>query len=181
MPFIGIISDEKSENLICQKVQKELNLSDSSVLYIKEKSIENIKNIKFETILLAREFKKVDILKKMLKETKYLIVNSDIETNLNVLDNLELTVITYGFNSKATITASSVTDEEMLICVQRSLVDKNGKRIEPQEMNVGRIDKQEINLDGYNEEQNFKSESIKDASNIMAIISILILYGKITD
>jgi len=154
MPFIGIISDEKSENFICQKIQKELNLSDSSVLYIKEKSIENIKNIKFETILLAREFKKVDVLKSMLKNTKYLIVNSDIEENLNILDNLELKVITYGFNTKATITASSVTDDNMLICVQRSITNVNGDEIEPQEINV------------------------ENTSNIMAIMSILLVYGK---
>ena len=128
MSFIGIISDEKCENFICQKIQKELHLSDSSVLYIKEQSIENIKNIKFETILLAREFKRVDILKTILKDTKYLIVNSDIEKNLNILDNLEVKIVTYGFNSKATITASSVKDEEMLICIQRSIEDIKGKR-----------------------------------------------------
>lgn len=174
MPFIGIISDEKSENFICPKVQKELNLSDSSVLYIKEKSIENIKNIKFETILLAREFKKVDILKTMLKDTKYLIVNSDIESNLNILDNLELTVITYGFNSKATITASSVTDDEMLICVQRNIIDIKGKEIEPQEINACKISKQESDK----EEQKFSTETLKDTSSIMAIMSILLLYGK---
>ncbi len=175
MPFIGIISDEKNENFICQKIQHELNLSDSSVLYIKEKSIENIRNIKFETILLAREFEKVDILKTMLKDTKYLIVNSDIETNLNILDNLELTVITYGFNSKSTITASSVTDDDLLICIQRNLIDINGKEIEPQEINVC---KTKVDLKDNQEAQRFNSETIKDASSIMAIMSILLLYGK---
>lgn len=175
MPFIGIISDEENENFICQKIQHELNLSDSSVLYIKEKSIENIRNIKFETILLAREFKKVDILKTMLKDTKYLIVNSDIETNLNILDNLELTVITYGFNSKSTITASSVTDDDFLICIQRNLFDVNGKEIETQEINVS---KAKMDIKDNEQWQKFNSETIKDTSSVMAIMSILLLYGK---
>lgn len=178
MSFIGIISSEKNENFICQKVQKELNLSDSSVLYIKEKSVENIKNIKFETILIDREFKKVDVLKNMLNDTKYLIINSDIENSLNILDNLELTVITYGFNSKATITASSVTDDNILICVQRSIIDINGKEIEPQEMNVREIGRNEKGLVENEQLRNFKCEELKDTSTIMAIVSILLLYGK---
>ncbi len=178
MSFIGIISDEKTENFICQKLQKELHLSDSSVLYIKEQSIENIRNIKFETILLAREFKKVDILKSILKDAKYLIVNSDIEANLNILDNLEVKVVTYGFNSKATITASSVTDEDMLICVQRSIEDINGKEIEPQEISVGKAGTDEITKLKQSDEKKFNTETLKDTNSIMAIIAILLIYGK---
>ena len=174
MSFIGIISDEKTENFICQKLQKELHLSDSSVLYIKEQSIENIRNIK----LLAREFKKVDILKSMLKDAKYLIVNSDIEANLSILDNLEVKVVTYGFNSKATITASSVTDEDMLICVQRSIEDINGKEIEPQEISVGKAGTDEITKLKQSDEKKFNTETLKDTNSIMAIIAILLIYGK---
>ena len=157
MPFIGIITDEDKENCIRRRILEKLNLRESSVLFIKEKSIENIKNIKFETILLDREFKNIDMLKLILKNVKYLIVNSDIISNLSILDNLEITVITYGFNSKATITASSVDEEETLICIQRNIVNNQGKNIEPQEI---------------------KMKIEKDVDCEMAISAILLIYEK---
>ena len=157
MPFIGIIAEEDKENCIRRQIIEKLNLRESSVLFIKEKSIENIKNIKFETILLDREFKNVEMLKILLKNVKYLVINSDIGCNLNLLDNLEMTVITYGFNSKSTITASSVNEEEVLVCVQRNILDVKKRKIEPQEI---------------------KREMQNDASSTMAITAILLIYGK---
>lgn len=157
MPFIGIITDENKENCIRRQILEKLNIRESSVLFIKEKSIDNIKNIKFETVLLDREFKNVEILKIILKNAKYLIVNSDIISNLNILNNLEITVITYGFNSKATITASSVNDDEVLVCIQRNILDNKGNNIEPQEI---------------------KMKLQKDASCTMAIATILLIYEK---
>ena len=158
MPFIGIISDENNENNIRKELLKHLEINESNVLFIKEKSIENIKNIKFETVLLAREFKKQESLKKLLSNTKYLIVNSDLKSNLSLLDDLNLTVITYGFNSKATITISSVTEDRVLICLQRSITDSKGNIIEPQEIQI------------------MPSEHTND---IMGIVTILLIYGKI--
>ena len=66
MPFIGVIADEKNENFIRREIVDNLKLRESSVLFIKEKSIENIKNIKFETIILARKFKNMEMLKHQL-------------------------------------------------------------------------------------------------------------------
>lgn len=136
MPFIGIISEENIENCIRRTILEKLKLSESSVLFIKEKSIENIKNIKFETIMITREFKKVEPLKKLLEKATYVIVNSDIENNLNLLENIKATIVTYGFNTKATITASSVGEEEMLLCIQRNFQNKEKKQIEPQEIKI---------------------------------------------
>lgn len=158
MPFIGIISEENTENYIDKKITQQLNLKESSVLFIKEKSIENIKNITFETIILARQFKNVEMLKKILEKTTYLIINSDIENNLSLLENMKLAVVTYGFNSKATITASSAEEDEMMICIQRSFENKEKKIIEPQEI---------------------KTPIYENANCTMAILSILLLYGKI--
>lgn len=157
MPFIGIISDEKSENHIRRELLEHLKISESSILFIKEKSIENIKNIKFETVLLAREFKNIELLKKILVNTKYLVVNSDLKNNLKLLDELQLTVITYGFNSKATITISSVVDDKILVCLQRNIVNNEGRTIEAQE---------------------FEMQSKENANDIMGIVAILLLYEK---
>lgn len=136
MPFIGIISEENIENCIRKRILEKLKLNESSVLFIKEKSIENIKNIQFETIILAREFKRVEMLKKLLEKATYLIINSDLENNLNLIEKLKATVVTYGFNTKATITASSVSEDEMMLCIQRNFQNKNKKKIEPQEIKV---------------------------------------------
>lgn len=155
MPFIGIISDESVENFIRREILDELKLRESSVLFIKEKSIENIRNIKFETIIIARKFRKVKLLKELLKNVKYVVVNSDIDTNLRLLDNVQAVVITYGFNSKATITASSVKEDEILLCIQRNIENKNGQKIDLQEIKV----------------------EIKENPNCtMAIESVLLLY-----
>ena len=157
MSFIGIVSEENIENCIRRNILEPLNLRESSVLFLKEKSIENIKNIKFETIILAREFKEEAILKKMIENTPYLIVNSDLEGNLNLLKEVKATIITYGFNSKATITASSVEDEEIMLCIQRSMQNKE-KIIEPQEV---------------------KLPLCENVNCTMAVASCLLLYGKI--
>ena len=158
MPFIGIVSEENIENCIRREILDKLKLRESNVLFIKEKSIENIKNIKFETIIIAREFKKQEILKKLLENATYLIIDTDIENNLNLIENLNTEVITYGFNSKATITASSVGEEEMMLCIQRTFKDKNSKYIEPQEMKLA-----------INENVNCS----------MAVSPLLLIYGKI--
>lgn len=158
MSFIGIVSEENVENCIRRSLLEKLELRESSVLFLKEKSIENVKNIKFETILLAREFKHPEKLKTMLEDTPYLIINSDLEKNLELLENVKATVITYGFNSKATITASSVEEEEILLCIQRAIEDKNGNVIEPQEI---------------------KLPLCENVNCTMAVASCLLLYGKI--
>lgn len=158
MPFIGIISEENVENCIRRELLDKLQLRESNVLFIKEKSIENIKNIKFETIIITRQFKKQELLKKLLKNSTYLIINSDIENNLNIIENMNITVITYGFNSKATINASAVGEEEMMMCIQRTVQNKNGEKIEPQEIKIG-----------INENTNCS----------MAVSATLLIYGKI--
>ncbi len=158
MSFIGIVSEENVENCIRRSLLEKLKLRESSVLFLKEKSIENVKNIKFETIILAREFKHPEILKKIIENTPYLIINSDLEKNLELLENVKATVITYGFNSKATITASSVEEDEILLCIQRTIEDKNGNVIEPEEIKI---------------------QLCENVNCTMAVAGCLLLYGKI--
>ena len=157
MPFIGIITDDNKENCIRREILNNLNLRESSVLFVKEKSIDNIKNIKFETIVLDRKFKRKDILKSILKNAKYLVVNTDITDSLDIIKDIPIKVITYGFNSKATITASSVSDDEVLVCIQRNILNEEDKTVEPQEIKI-KID--------------------EDADCAMAIAAIISIYKK---
>ena len=142
MFFIGIVSEEKNEkhikDILKQKIENE------NVVFINEKNIENIKNIKFKIIVLNKGIDNKNI-KNILLNAEYLILNSDINVKIDLIESLDLKVITYGFNSKSTVTASSVTEEEMLICVQRNIINIKGKKIEPQKINI----EKDIMLDNY--------------------------------
>lgn len=135
MSFVGILAENKDYELIKNMIGKRKLGID--LLQIKEKSIENIKNIKFDTIVINKEMEKnKKYLKKILENTQYLVINSDLDLNQEDYQNVKLQIITYGFNSKATITASSVTDNNMIICVQRNIKGINKKDIEQQEYNI---------------------------------------------
>lgn len=156
MPFIGVIADENNENFIRREIVERLKLRESSVLFIKEKSIENIKNIKFETIIIDRKFKNMEMLKKMLVNTNYLVINTDRIKSIEMFKEYDLKIFTFGFNSKALVTASSVTDDGVLICVEKEIESISGKIIEPQEIKV---------------------KNSEDAESIMAVACTLLIYG----
>ena len=156
MFFIGIISEEKNEKYIKEMLKH--NINNSNVIFINEKNIDNIKNVKFKIIVLNKELINKN-LESILLNAEYLILNSDINVKIDLIENLDLKVITYGFNSKSTVTASSVTEEEMLICVQRNIINIKGKKIEPQEINI----EKDIMLDNYDN---------------MYIMCLAIIYGK---
>ncbi|MBC7960892.1 MAG: hypothetical protein H7X94_13615 [Vallitaleaceae bacterium] len=65
----------------------------------------------------------------------YLIMDIDRHPQLDLSAYLGFTVITVGYNSKASITVSSVIDEEIVFCVQREIV-MDHTIIEPQEFVV---------------------------------------------
>lgn len=71
----------------------------------------------------------------LLRTSKICILNSDNGRFSAVFSKLEKTiVVTYGFNSKATVTISSFNLDEFLeanLCLQRSVVPLTGDRIEP--------------------------------------------------
>ena len=50
MPFIEIITDTKSQMQLNKSIKKE-QVNNCEILYIKEKNIDNIKNIKLETLM----------------------------------------------------------------------------------------------------------------------------------
>lgn len=164
MACIGIVADKNSEQeiekILLEKSKEYNNIF--TIIIINEKSINNIKNIKFETILIYKNIiKSEDVFKQILLNTKYLILNSDIEKPLKIVENIDITIITYGFNSKATITASSVNENEILLCIQRNILNLNKKLIEPQEINI------------YTKTQNKHIE--------MAVFCIMLLYGMILE
>ena len=84
---------------------------------------------------------KSEVVKKLLSNSNNLIINSDIDTGLNTVENTNSNVITYGFNPKATVTASSLENDDALICIQRNIKNINNDVLEPQEIKVQKLDK----------------------------------------
>ena len=135
MTFIGIITDQKSENDISKLLGNNNFFIENNVIFIKEKNIDNIKNVHFDTVVINRRFEKSDELNKLLENTKNVIVNMDTNIDNKELNIVNLNLITYGFNSKSSITISSVTDDDVLIYLQRNIYNNYGE-IEVQEIKI---------------------------------------------
>ena len=165
MPFIGVLSKESDSNFIKKEVIKNSKNNKFEIININRKCIENIKNIRFETVIinddLADFFKTSKYLEDILRNAKYLVINSDVVKDLEVLVNSNINVITYGLNQKATITMSSIMTEKILICVQNKFKNIFGEFVEEQEVNV-----------------EISKNNLKKICNSMAVFSILAIYGE---
>ena len=133
MPFIEIITDSKSQTQLNKVITKKM-VNDCDILFIKDKNIENTKNIKLETLVLNRSVENDELMSKIMKNSKNLILNLDLNENLQYEDSCN--VISYGYSSKSDITVSSVEEDELLICVQHTIKSMFDKVIEPQEIKV---------------------------------------------
>ena len=165
MPFIGIFAKESDSNFIKKEVIKNSINNRFDIININKKSIENIKNIRFETVVINDDltgfFNNSNYLEEIIKNCKYLIINSDVVKNLDVLVNNKINIITYGLNQKAMVTMSSIKSENILVCVQNKFENSVGKMIEEQEVNV-----------------EISKNNLKKICNSMAVFSILAIYGE---
>lgn len=71
-----------------------------------------------------------------LKPDAYLLVNADRKEIFRILAPKTAKLITFGFSTKSCVTASSVTEQELQVCIQRGFVSANGRPREPQEFSV---------------------------------------------
>ena len=143
MPLIGIIAKKRD----IQAIKKELQESDIKIIEIAKEKIKNVKNIGFEEIIILEdinlELEEYKYMNEIISKAKYLILNGDIE--IKVLKEIKvekpIKVITFGFNTKATITISSVKEEKIIVCLQRDIEKVDGEIIETQEKEI-RISKE---------------------------------------
>lgn len=139
MAFIGIIANKLDFEFIKEEILKNSTYSNLKLFNLNKNNIQNMKNIKFETIVICVDAKEI-ILDDIIKGTKYLIINSDLNVLPNVHENDNLQVITYGMGRKATVTTSSVNEDEVMICLQRNMENIDGRIIEMQEFKVNAED-----------------------------------------
>jgi UDP-N-acetylmuramyl pentapeptide synthase len=73
-----------------------------------------------------------------LTDQDFLIVNADDAAIFPFLakKNNAAKIITYGFNAKACITASSISENNVQVCIQRGFVGPGGNVCEPQEFSA---------------------------------------------
>ena len=135
MCFIGIVTDTKSEGNLKKMLKNNNILNKNKIIFLRENNIENIKSVCFDTIVINKKFDKIYDLNQIINNCKNIIVNTDVDIELEKINMVNTNVITYGFNSKSTITISSVLEDEILLCIQKDIKSNNGK-IEMQEFKI---------------------------------------------
>ena len=161
MSIIGIIASETETNKIRKEIKQDLKIELISINY---KSIENIKNIKFEIIIIHDSLEKLkekqEYLKEILKNPKYLLLNTDIAINENIFKDINTKILTYGLKQKSTVTVSSLGEKQVIISIQRAFKNIKGKMIGEQEIPVS-----------------LSKNSTKDLYNSLIKMSIINLFS----
>ena len=162
MKFIGVVSDDK---YIKSKLIEHLNNRKNiyNIVNINEKNINTLKYLDFETIIVNNDIEKnKDILNNILKNSKYVIVNSN---NKIIEKCLKSNVITYGLNFNADVTVSSIKEDKIMVCIQKNIQNIYNKIEEPHEFNL-----------------NFKSKLEENRiEDSLAIATIMEIYDKKVD
>lgn len=139
MSFIGIVANRKYFENIKKKIVEEIKDDTINFIQINLRSIENVKNIKFETIIVEDNLRKFkdsqNIIEKLFESAQYLMINTDKNPEY---ENMEKNkdVITYGLNRKATVTVSSISETDILVYWQKSLLNKEAKKVEIEEIRI---------------------------------------------
>ena len=68
MFFVGIITNQKNETYIKNELVRKMPLE--NIIFINDKNISNVKNIKFETIIIDAKIKNKFELRKILSNAK---------------------------------------------------------------------------------------------------------------
>ena len=131
MFLVGIVTNQKNELYV--KTELSDIICKENIIFINDKNISNMKNIKFEFIVIDTQINNIAEFRKIISNSKYVILNSDIENNIEVIKDLNLMIVTYGFNNKSTFTVSSITESNIIICLQRIIFNINKEQIEPNE------------------------------------------------
>jgi len=138
MPLVGLIAKKRE----VKSIRKEIKEKNIEIIEITKECIKNIRNIKFDEIIFLQNINldedEYKYMNEIISNTGFLILNGDIEIDILKKINLNkpIKMITFGFNSKSTITISSVKDEKIIVCIQRDIEKLNGEILECQEKQI---------------------------------------------
>ena len=143
MYFIGIITDKNSENNIKNIMNKRLD--GQQIIFLNKDNICNYKNVRFDSIVINNRIDDRYVLNKLIEKSRYVLYNSDLNKEHRFVNNC-YNMISYGYNSKANVTISSVEDDEYLLYIQgissdnNSLIDMQEVRFQKGRKNVNVYD-----------------------------------------
>ena len=127
MSFIGIFTDNKNYTILKTEILKRINEKNLNIMKINKNNLESMKNIRFDAIVINDSLKNLDeemqYLEKIINNTQYLIINSDVDFKYNEIIKEKINIITYGLNQKATITVTSPEENYTLVAIQREIQD----------------------------------------------------------
>lgn len=144
MFFIGIITDKNSENNI-KSIMKSKFKENNEIIFLNKENMSNFRNVKFDSVVLNDKFDDEYTLEKILEKSKYILINTDIHYKSDKIKNICSNIITYGYNSKATVTISSATEDNYMIFIQKNIC-KNDVLEEIQEI---KFEKSRNNINAY--------------------------------
>lgn len=142
MFFIGIITDKNSENNI-KNIMKD-KFSDNQIIFLNRANLNNFRNVKFDSVVINNKVEDIYVLDEIIDKSKFILYNSDI-TNCDSFSKKCNNQISYGYNSRANVTVSSVTDDNYLLFVQS---DINGYK-KTTSMQEIRFEKEKSNVNVY--------------------------------
>ena len=88
---------------------------------------------KVNVLIAAEALPVLETVIPFLGREDFLVVNADDKMIFPLLSSNEATLITYGFNARACITASSITEDGVHVCIQRTFQGIDGEERLPQE------------------------------------------------
>ena len=89
----------------------------------------------YDILVLLNDHKLVKSALRSLKSGAVALVNTD-GVPLSALLGFDGQIVTFGFNSRACVTASSIADGNIQVCIQRSMLTLNGDVLQEQEFPV---------------------------------------------
>ena len=144
MRLVGIIAKKKDAQIIRKEINKYQTEETEKIeiIEITKQSIKNLRNIKFEGIIFLDNIElnsdEYRYMNELIIKERFLLLNGDI--SIDILEKIQIEepiqIITFGFNSKSTITISSVREDKAIICVQRDIKKANGEILENQEKEI---------------------------------------------
>ena len=138
MSLIGIVANKKQINQLKKEIEQEIKDLKVEIVSITDSSIENIRNIKFDIVIVCNSLEKIEgkekCVRDILNNSKYLLLNADANIENLMLKDINIKIITYGLNQKSTITASSIKENQIIICIQRSFKNLQSDIVEPKEV-----------------------------------------------
>lgn len=133
-------------NLDCMQAIEEMKKSDLEFLLVEIHDNSVFGHMNFDCIIVNSmvEIQNKNILgmyKDLICNAKFVLLNADSEGSLELIKGLSnLYVITYGLNSKSTVTASTIYVSENTIeynyYLQRNILSHNGNEVMIQEMPI---------------------------------------------